>query len=197
MRWQRSITRDGNLRHAARWTRCCLGTRSRLVAALQQLECSFFPHCSQQPVRCLSRRAWSHLESEGEAWAPSFPVCPQPLHLAPVTPVWELSYCVQPVLKSIGSAAGLPVWFRRLCFPFFSTLEIENLNRGPYEEALVAIVLEAYCCFFVCLFLGPHVQHMEFPRPRGQIGALTASHSHTGSEPRLQPTPQLTATPEP
>ena len=36
---------------------------------------------------------------------------------------------------------------------------------------------------------------------RGLIGAvatgLRQSHSHTGSEPRLQPTPQLTATPDP
>ena len=36
---------------------------------------------------------------------------------------------------------------------------------------------------------------------RGQIGAvatgLCQSHSNAGSEPRLQPTPQLTATPDP
>ena len=35
---------------------------------------------------------------------------------------------------------------------------------------------------------------------RGQIGAVTAglchSHSNLGSEPRLQPSPQLTATPD-
>ena len=35
----------------------------------------------------------------------------------------------------------------------------------------------------------------------GRIGAvatgLRQSHSHTGSEPNLQPTPQLTATPDP
>ena len=38
-------------------------------------------------------------------------------------------------------------------------------------------------------------------RGRGQIGAvatgLRQSHSNTGSEPHLQPTPQLTATPDP
>ena len=36
---------------------------------------------------------------------------------------------------------------------------------------------------------------------RGPIGAVAASlcqsHSNTGSEPRLRPTPQLTATPDP
>ena len=51
--------------------------------------------------------------------------------------------------------------------------------------------------FFVFLpFLGLVPQHA-----RGQIGAIATglrqSHSNTGSEPRLQPTPQLTATPDP
>ena len=34
---------------------------------------------------------------------------------------------------------------------------------------------------------------------RGRIGAVAAGlrHSNAGSEPRLQPTPQLTATPDP
>ena len=58
---------------------------------------------------------------------------------------------------------------------------------------------------FVCLFV------FAFPRAaltayggsqaRGLIGAvatiLCQSHSDTGSEPRLQPTPQLMATPDP
>ena len=38
------------------------------------------------------------------------------------------------------------------------------------------------------------------PQARGQIGAVAAdlhhSHSNAGSEPHLQPTPQLTATPD-
>ena len=42
---------------------------------------------------------------------------------------------------------------------------------------------------------------MEVPKPGGQIGAATASlhhsHSHTGSEARLRPTPQLTAALDP
>ena len=44
--------------------------------------------------------------------------------------------------------------------------------------------------FFSLVFLGPHLQHME---ARGRIGAVAAglrhSHSNTGSEPHLQPTP--------
>ena len=51
------------------------------------------------------------------------------------------------------------------------------------------------------LFLGPHPQHMEVPRLGVESGAVAAglhhSHSHTRSKPRLQPTPQLTETPDP
>ena len=52
--------------------------------------------------------------------------------------------------------------------------------------------LEVALFFFV--FLGPNLQHMEVSRLEGRIGAVAASlhhsHSNTGSEPRLQPTPQ-------
>ena len=55
--------------------------------------------------------------------------------------------------------------------------------------------------FFVCfVFLGPHLWHMEVPA-RGLIRAVAASlchsHSNAGSELRLQPTSQLTATLDP
>ena len=49
---------------------------------------------------------------------------------------------------------------------------------------------------------GMHPRHMEFlSQARGRMGAVAAglhhSHSHTGSDPRLGPTPQLTAMPDP
>ena len=51
--------------------------------------------------------------------------------------------------------------------------------------------------FFVCL--GPNLRHMEVSRLG--IGAIAAglhhSHSNVGSEPRLPPTPQPTATLDP
>ena len=55
--------------------------------------------------------------------------------------------------------------------------------------------------FFFFGFLGPHQQHMEVPRARGRTGAeaaaLCLSHSNTGAELRLRPTPQLTAMTDP
>jgi len=41
--------------------------------------------------------------------------------------------------------------------------------------------------------IGPHRWHMEVPRLGGEKGC---SHSNTGSELHLQPTPQLTAMPD-
>ena len=56
-----------------------------------------------------------------------------------------------------------------------------------------------YFLFFV--FLGLLQWHMEIPRLGGLIGAVAASlhhsHSNVGSELRLRPTSQLTATLDP
>jgi len=57
--------------------------------------------------------------------------------------------------------------------------------------------------FFFCLFAFSRTALMAYggSQARGQIGAaatgLHQSHSNAGSEPHLQPTPQLTATPDP
>ena len=52
---------------------------------------------------------------------------------------------------------------------------------------------------FFCLFRATPVAHGD-SQARGRIGAIAAglchSHSIAGSEPRLQPTPQLTETPD-
>ena len=50
-------------------------------------------------------------------------------------------------------------------------------------------------------FLQPHLWHMKVPRLGGRVRAaalgLHHSHSHTGSEPHLQPTQQLAAMADP
>ena len=49
--------------------------------------------------------------------------------------------------------------------------------------------------FFFSLFLGPHPWDREVPRLGigAAVAGLRHSHSHTGSKPHLQPTPQLKA----
>ena len=51
--------------------------------------------------------------------------------------------------------------------------------------------------FFFLVILGPHLQHMEVPRPgieSATAADLYQSHSNATSEPHLQPAPQLKAT---
>ena len=83
-----------------------------------------------------------------------------------------------------------------------------KLKRGITENARsVAKYLirdEAFLFFFFwsfLLFLWAAPAAYGGFQARGRIGAvatgLRQSHSNAGSEPRLQPTPQLTATPDP
>ena len=55
--------------------------------------------------------------------------------------------------------------------------------------------------FFFLVFLGPQPWHLEVPRlgveAELQLPAYTTATATTGSQPHLQPTTQLTATPDP
>ena len=54
--------------------------------------------------------------------------------------------------------------------------------------------------FFLFPFLGLHLQHMEVPRPGVELELQLLAYTTaivTRSEPCLQPTPHLTATPDP
>ena len=61
--------------------------------------------------------------------------------------------------------------------------------------------VDLFFVFFFLLFLWAAPEAYGGSQARGQIGALAAglrqSHSNAGSAPRLQPTPQLMATPDP
>ena len=60
--------------------------------------------------------------------------------------------------------------------------------------------LLGFFCFVFLPFLGRLPLHMGGSQDRGRIGSVAASlhqgHSNAGSEPSLQPAPQLTATPD-
>ena len=70
---------------------------------------------------------------------------------------------------------------------------------------IIARLVNPFSCFvlFLFLFLLFRVTPLAYggPQLRGQVRAVAAglhhSHSNTGSEPCLRPTPQLTATPDP
>ena len=67
-------------------------------------------------------------------------------------------------------------------------------------QDILRILVYVFCFVLFCFcFLGPHWWHMEVPRLGVQselsiVASLRHSHSNTGSEPHLQPTPQLVAT---
>ena len=67
---------------------------------------------------------------------------------------------------------------------------------NPYRKLLILITY-----FLLSIFLRASLVTYGGSQVRGQIGAVATSlhhsHSNTGSELRLRPTPQLTATPDP
>ena len=71
-----------------------------------------------------------------------------------------------------------------------------------FTTKMIQVSRASICSFFLSFFffLWPPPQHMEIPRPY-PVGAVATglyqSHSNEGFEPRLQPTPHLTATPDP
>ena len=69
-----------------------------------------------------------------------------------------------------------------------------NNKANSYSLYSVPGVIQMLACFLY-LFLGLHPQHMEVSRLGVQ--SELQLHNNAGSEPRLPPTPQLTATPDP
>ena len=69
-------------------------------------------------------------------------------------------------------------------------------------QSFYSAILFHFFFFFVCVFAISWAAPAAYggSQARGQIGAvatgLRQSHSNAGSEPHLQPTPQLTATPD-
>ena len=75
-------------------------------------------------------------------------------------------------------------------------LDVGNIMK---EEGKINKILEFFFFPFFLLFMATSVAYGD-SQARGQIRATTAglhhSHSNARSKPRLQPTPQLTATPD-
>ena len=77
----------------------------------------------------------------------------------------------------------------------FKPIKFEMSLKYPIGD-----VKETVCLFFF-FFSWATPAAYGGSQARGRIGAVVSglrqSHSNAGSEPRLQPTPQLTATPDP
>ena len=65
---------------------------------------------------------------------------------------------------------------------------------GP---SALAPTIFLFIYLFILSFLGPHQWHMEVPRIGVESELWPPAYTKARSEPRLQPTPQLTATPGP
>ena len=78
-----------------------------------------------------------------------------------------------------------------------------SLEGGRLIEGLSFLLVCVCVCVCVCVFAISWAALAAYggSQARGLIGAVSAglrqSHSNVGSEPRLQPTPQLTAMPDP
>lgn len=145
------MAHDRTLRHATQCVAWGCGVDWWLDSTLP--EPRLFPHCSQWPVRCLCRGTWSKSESEVEAvaWVSGCRALP----LAPPSPRAGNTVIVfSQYWKPSGVLLVCHLWFWRLCFPFSSTLEIGNVNRGPWEEAWITVVLESCCYWFWSLTPG-------------------------------------------
>ena len=87
-----------------------------------------------------------------------------------------------------------------ICFTF--TLFSHFMILYSFNFVIFIYFYFLFYFFFVFLpFLGPLPAAYGGSQARGRIGAIAAglcqSHSNTGSEPPLQPTPKLMATPDP
>ena len=81
----------------------------------------------------------------------------------------------------------------------WATRELRSFKNLKNEIKPCILFSDLHFPLFVFVFLGPHPRHMEVPRLGVDSGAGAASHSHNSarSELPLQPTPQLTAVPDP
>ena len=111
-----------------------------------------------------------------------------------------------PTPENSNSAPAHPPLFCNLQASAFQTKNGDPLIHGENQSSRswpVYMYLYIICKFFLCLFAFTRAAPTAYggSQARGLIEAvatdLRQSHSNTGSEPCLQPMPQLTATPDP
>ena len=132
-----------------------------------------------------------------------------------------VGYRLSPALKLTTQGILHSNYFNMECnLELFAHQNAKMSSEGKkihiYEELLIKILtgyktifirscltdkhpIHSFCLFVCFCFLGLHLWHYGDSQGRGLIGATAASlhHSNAESKPSLQPTPQLTAMPDP
>ena len=110
-----------------------------------------------------------------------------------------LSLCPPPLLLQVKVGYRNHQWFFVQVHLF--NLDPKNKPRTIEPTQLECLLVRVTYDFVCFCFLGPHTLAYGGSQARGLIGAMAASlrqsHSNGGSEPRLCPTPQLMAMPDP
>ena len=103
--------------------------------------------------------------------------------------------------ESLGGSQDDRKWNQRI-FYHIGDDSLENVviamtQSGRFWQEYSSHSLQ-FLFFILFYFLRPYPQHMEIPRLGVQLAAIAAGlyHSHS-NKPRLRPTPQLIATPDP
>ena len=119
-------------------------------------------------------------------------LCCRPTAVAPVQPLaWEPPYTAGAALKSKNKQTNK----NQTNLPKAYNYGLEEWGFEPNQSTLEP---EIFCLF---LFFRAAATAYGGSQARGRIGATAASprhsHSNSGFEPHLRPTPQLKATPDP
>ena len=105
---------------------------------------------------------------------------------------------IQSLPSEVGWGSSIAVAVAQILIPRVGRKNKKTRTLGWGKK--IKKILKEKKNFFFFHFLGCF-RDMGVSQARGPIGAVAASlrqsHSNAGSEPHLQPTPQLTATPDP
>ena len=128
----------------------------------------------------------------------------RPSATAPIRPLeWELTYAMDAALKS-KKKKKLKLKNNKQMHLIHFLHCYQHLPKNMTFTTPISLSHIAFLFLFLFSLLGPYPQHMEVPRLgvrlELRLPAYASSHhsqSNARSEPRLQPTPQLAATPDP
>ena len=118
-------------------------------------------------------------------------------------PSWKNKLAACEVLGNIHSQAGSVILKSPVDYELGLWVFGSSCRQATQMSEWDRLVFFGFFCLFFCLFAFPRAAPAAYggSQARGLIGDVAywpmPNHSNEGSEPRLQPPPQLTATPDP